>query len=180
VAPLIHLNQAPSYPIGSIEELAPVEIGSFSEAKNTSGKKSPSGRKRNKKIFTDSFIKQAKEILPTLLNMPDQDKAIFKRSSKVSVPEGQTLVKERATYIGVSSNGKNWQSLIVIDNTKVYLGTYKTQREAAVMFDFHSIMVKYLKARVNNEYRVKDVIRMIENFLSNDNDFKASEYLNKY
>mmetsp|Transcript_22055 Transcript_22055/g.24530 ORF Transcript_22055/g.24530 Transcript_22055/m.24530 type:complete len:113 (+) Transcript_22055:497-835(+) len=112
--------------------------------------------------------------------MPDQDKAIFKRSSKVSVPEGQTLVKERATYIGVSSNGKNWQSLIVIDNTKVYLGTYKTQREAAVMFDFHSIMVKYLKARVNNEYRVKDVIRMIENFLSNDNDFKASEYLNKY
>jgi hypothetical protein len=52
-------------------------------------------------------------------------------------------VKPRSNFIGVSKNGNHWQSLIVINNTKVYLGTYKTQKEAAVMFDFHSLVVHY-------------------------------------
>lgn len=104
-------------------------------------------------------------------------KRIYSASSKVSVPEGQKLVKQRAKYIGVSKNGKNWQSLIVINNIKVYLGTYKTQMEAAVMFDFHSILMKGDKARVNNDYTAAQVLNMVENFGENGQEFNPTQYV---
>ena len=112
-----------------------------------------------------------------LLQGEDENKIIFHQSSKLSLAEGQSLVQERAKYIGVSLNGKNWQSLIVIENLKVYLGTYKTQEEAAVMFDFHTILVKSLKAKVNSNYTVKDVLLMIKNFNENGNEFNVSKFI---
>ena len=135
-------------------------------------------RKKNKRVFKPEFIQKAQEIYNKLLQEPDQRKIIFYQSSKVAVPEGHSLIKQRAQYIGVSKNGRNWQSLIVIKNTKVYLGTYKTQGEAAAMFDFHSILVKFQKARVNNAYSVADVIRMLKNFFANDNEFNARKFVN--
>jgi hypothetical protein len=86
-------------------------------------------------------------------------------------------VKQRSSFIGVSKNGNHWQSLIVINNTKVYMGTYKTQKEAAVMFDFHSMVVHYKCAKVNFDYSANDLIQMIRLFKQNGNDFDANLYL---
>ena len=82
----------------------------------------------------------------------------------------------RSNFIGVSKNGNNWQALVVIDNIKVYLGTYKTQKEAATIFDFHSIVVHYMWAKVNFDYTASDVIRMIQIFKENGNEFAAKMF----
>lgn len=56
------------------------------------------------------------------------------------------------------------------------MGTYKTQREAATIFDFHSMIVHYKSAKVNFDYSAKDLIKMIEVFRDNGDDFDANKY----
>jgi hypothetical protein len=56
------------------------------------------------------------------------------------------------------------------------LGTYKTQKEAAVMFDFHSLVVHYKWAKVNFNYSAGDLIKMIQVFKQNSNEFDANLY----
>jgi len=169
-------------PFYNLQSQAPLTSHSFqvegeSDRQSAATSAQKRERKKNKKLFTAKFIEQAEKILSILNNEPNKSKVIFSRSNKVSVPEGYDSVKERANFIGVSKNGKNWQSLIVIDNTKVYLGTYKTQLEAAFMFDFHSILVKFKKARVNNKYTVQEVINMINIFIAGGHEFDAEEYM---
>ena len=56
------------------------------------------------------------------------------------------------------------------------MGTYKTQKEAATVFDFHSMVVHFKCAKVNFDYSANDLIRMIQNFKQNSNEFDAKEY----
>ncbi len=146
------------------------------ETSKTKGKK-VTERKRNKQVFKPKFIEKAEDLHKKLVRQEVSDRKIYSASSKVSVPEGQNLSKPRAKYIGVSKNGKNWQSLIVINNIKVYLGTYKTQIEAAVMFDFHSILMKGDKARVNNDYTARQVLEMVEIFQKWGGEFNPQKFV---
>lgn len=104
----------------------------------------PNGSKRSKKAeFKTFFESKATATLKQLNEVRDKEKKIFRWTKKSSITPGHVPIKPRAKYIGVSKNGNNWQSLIVINNTKVYMGTYKTQQEAATIFDFHSMIVHY-------------------------------------
>ncbi|CAI2383908.1 unnamed protein product [Moneuplotes crassus] len=149
---------------------------SSQDAVKTSDKKTEQ-RKRIKQVFKPRFIKEADELHKKLVCMGKLSKKILTASNKVPLSKGKIPVKQRARYIGVSKNGKNWQSLIVIDTKKVYLGTYKTQIEAAVMFDFHTILIKGEKAKVNNDYTAAQILDMIKNFKENDHEFNPHQYL---
>lgn len=71
----------------------------------------------------------------------------------------------RSKFIGVSRNGKNWQVLINVGNTKKYIGTYSTQKEAAVAYDFYSFALHGSKAKTNFTYNKDQLISMVESFL---------------
>lgn len=103
----------------------------------------PKQKKKVKAMHTPMIKKQTEETLKKLVDLVDKDSKIFKRTGKTAAPPDHSPVKQRSRFIGVSKNGNNWQSLIVINNTKVYLGTYKSQEEAAVTFDFYSMVVHY-------------------------------------
>jgi hypothetical protein len=146
--------------------------------------KKEKGKASNKELFKPLIIKKASEALQKLVeefeknsNSWVKDEVVFEKADKSANPPGHVPKKQRANFIGVSKNGANWQSLIVINNVKVYLGTYKTQEEAARTFDFHSMVVKYKSARVNYDYTARDFMKMIEIFDRNNNEFIANLYL---
>jgi len=138
--------------------------------------KFPKQRKRIKAVFKPFIVDKSGISLRKAYDEPDKEATIFKRTSKSIIAPGHRPVKPRSNFIGVSKNGNHWQSLIVINNTKVYLGTYKTQKEAAVMFDFHSLVVHYKWAKVNFNYSADDLIKMIQVFKQNSNEFDANLY----
>lgn len=72
----------------------------------------------------------------------------------------------RSKYIGVSKNNYNWQVLINVGNKKKYIGTFPTQKEAAVAYDFYSIALHGEKAKTNFNYEAKVVEDMIQSYLS--------------
>ena len=74
----------------------------------------------------------------------------------------------RSLYIGVSKNGPSWQSMITVNKRKTYIGTYKTEREAAIAFDFYSMLIHALEGKTNFSYTKGQVFEMINNFIRND------------
>ena len=137
----------------------------------------PTSRKSKKAQFKDYFVSKADEVYTLLQKVMDKDRKMFKKTNKSAVTPGHIPLKPRAKFIGVSKNGNNWQSLIVINNSKVYMGTYKSQLEAATIFDFHSMIVHYKCAKVNYDYSANDLIDMIQIFKENDNEFEAIDFL---
>ena len=78
------------------------------------------------------------------------------------------MSSRRSHYTGVFKNGDNWQALISIQKRKAYIGTYANELEAAKAFDFYSILLNNITATTNFYYTKKDIIGMVENFVSND------------
>ena len=74
----------------------------------------------------------------------------------------------RSTFIGVSKNGPSWQSMITINKRKTYIGTYKTEREAAIAFDFYSMLIHTMEGKTNFSYTKGQIWEMINNFNEND------------
>ena len=72
----------------------------------------------------------------------------------------------RSRYVGVSKNSNNWQVLINMNNQKVYIGSYPTQEEAAVVYDFYSIVVHGKKAKTNFYYDRDTLLYMVNSFMA--------------
>ena len=86
------------------------------------------------------------------------------------------LSSKRSSFIGVSRNGPHWQALITINKKKTYIGSYKTEVDAAVAFDFYSILLHYFGAKTNCSYTKDNIVEMIWNFKKNGSILKP-EYL---
>ena len=44
-------------------------------------------------------------------------------------------------------NGTKWQALHMVNKNKRYLGSFKTEEEAAVAYDMHSFLLHGLKVK---------------------------------
>ena len=51
-------------------------------------------------------------------------------------------------------------------NKKAYIGTYQSEKEAALAFDFYSIMLHALDAKTNFSYSKDMIMEMIINYKS--------------
>mmetsp|Transcript_27958 Transcript_27958/g.32053 ORF Transcript_27958/g.32053 Transcript_27958/m.32053 type:complete len:98 (+) Transcript_27958:345-638(+) len=80
----------------------------------------------------------------------------------------------RSNYIGVSKNGDVWQSLIMIDGKKTYIGSYHTEEEAALSYDFYSMILKQFSAKTNFDYTLMQIRRMVDNYFINGNSLVPS------
>ena len=67
--------------------------------------------------------------------IPNPRNLIFNSKSKSSNRINASL--KQTSYIGVSKNGPNWQSLITINKKKTYIGTFMTEKEAAKAYNYY-------------------------------------------
>ncbi|CAI2371379.1 unnamed protein product [Moneuplotes crassus] len=85
------------------------------------------------------------------------------------------ISNKRSEYIGVSRNGPHWQSLITIKKRKTYIGSYRDERDAALAFDFYSLLLHSLSAKTNFDYTKEDISIMISNFKGNDGRMRPDQ-----
>lgn len=114
-------------------------------------------RQRRRRAGGIDLTKHLKRLLKTL----DDYDLVF--------PATQTsrlkISKRSSNYIGVSKNGNNWQSLINNGTSKVYIGTYKSELEAAIAYDFYSFAIHGLKSKRNFTYNQDLVRQMADSYL---------------
>ena len=88
-------------------------------------------------------------------------------------------LKRSSKFIGVSMNGNNWQAMINNGFGKKYIGTYSTEKEAAIAYDFYSFALHDWKHQTNFDYSVKTVEEMIESFFENGKILIPSFFIDK-
>jgi hypothetical protein len=90
---------------------------------------------------------------------------------------GEDNSGRRSMFIGVSKNGQNWQVLINMGKFKKYIGTYPTEKEAAIAYDFYSICLHLKKAKTNFTYDRDVLLDMIQCYKENKNVFDPVRFL---
>uniref|UniRef100_A0A7S3JLI9 AP2/ERF domain-containing protein n=1 Tax=Euplotes harpa TaxID=151035 RepID=A0A7S3JLI9_9SPIT len=131
-------------------------------------------RKANKLLRTRN-TKNGLEVLEKLLQTCNLSEVVVRRGTKCkSHLQGKP---RRSNFIGVSKNGEVWQSLIMIDKKKTYIGSYATEEEAALSYDFFAILLKQFSANTNFDYTAIQVKRMVENYKDNEYELIPSSLL---
>ena len=125
----------------------------------------------SKRRFLDTidFDLNISILLSKIKRVTDESKVIIHKKKKSTARV--RLSTRRSHYTGVFKNGDNWQALISIYKRKTYIGTYTSEIEAAKMFDFYSILLNNITASTNFDYTKKDILEMIESFISNDGKY---------
>ena len=93
----------------------------------------------------------------------------FKHSSKSARGLHNGVSHRRSAYVGVLSNRGKWQVLLNEGSIKKYIGTYESEVEAAIVNDFYSIGINFLKAKTNFNYSSDLVMSMIESYFRDEN-----------
>ena len=131
---------------------------------------SESHLKLNRQNIDEEYLESKVQELIDILNHWVFDPFLIVIHGKTK-SERKANSNRRSNFIGVSKNGPNWQSMISIQKRKAYIGTYQTEREAAMAFDFHSILIHNLDAKTNFSYSKSMISSMIMNFRSNESLF---------
>ena len=81
------------------------------------------------------FEEYLQDLIEAIDMIPNPRNLIFYSKSKSSNRINASL--KQTSYIGVSKNGPNWQSLITINKRKTYIGTFMTEKEAAKAYNYY-------------------------------------------
>ena len=84
-----------------------------------------------------------------------------------------------SNYFGVSRNGENWQALIKCGKIKKYVGTFGSEREAAISYDFYAIWLHLSKAKTNFTYDSQLIIEMIQSYNRISKSFNPSRFIGR-
>lgn len=141
------------------------------EEKSMIGKR----RKRNPLLQSKNLDQNIYQLYCILNNIKSSQMHVIMGSSKAAQKAGGPICT-RSQYIGVSRNGRAWQSLISIRKRKTYIGTYEDERHAALAFDFYSILLCGLSAVTNWNYTKDDILGMLHNYQMNDYKFDPVAY----
>ena len=151
---------------------------------NNPASKSSSKQIRRKRLVDDIDFGEKLELIKSIVNAliltrPDEarNKCIInsKRKPKNTKNQGNSI--RRSQYLGVSRNSQSFQVLIAIYKRKTYLGSFTSEKEAAITFDFYSILLHSLEAHTNFSYTAYAVNEMIKNFEANGKHFSAREFI---
>ena len=157
---------------------------SSSKQTNNPASESSSKQIRRKRLVDDIDFGEKLELIKSIVNAliltrPDEarNKCIInsKRKPKNTKNQGNSI--RRSQYLGVSRNSQSFQVLIAIYKRKTYLGSFTSEKEAAITFDFYSILLHSLEAHTNFSYTAYAVNEMIKNFEANGKHFSAREFI---
>ena len=148
------------------------QLRNYASSLATSSNTTMTPNQYNKRRFLDTIDFQSfiETLLSTIKRVTNENKVVVhgKRKSTAKV----RVSSRKSHYTGVFKNGDNWQALISIQKRKTYIGTYASELKAAKAFDFYSILLNNLTASTNFDYTKKDILEMIESFVSNDGKYK--------
>ena len=77
----------------------------------------------------------------------------------------------------MTKNSSNYQTLIVVNGRKIYVGSYPMEEYAAVTYDFYSLLLHGPKATTNFSYTPDDVMKMLEVYEYNDHKFEPERFI---
>ncbi|CAI2376549.1 unnamed protein product [Moneuplotes crassus] len=60
---------------------------------------------------------------------------------KANVCKTKRVSKRRTRFICVTKNSVNYQTVIIVEGKKTYVGRYTLEVDAAITFDFYSLML---------------------------------------
>ena len=84
------------------------------------------------------------------------------------------VITKISRYRGVSKNRKKWQVYIRIHNKNTYLGTYKSEKLAAIVYDLMSIKKKGINAKTNFKYTKRQIQKIFKLELDINNLFEIA------
>jgi hypothetical protein len=119
-------------------------------------------------IFLSQKIKKSISLVKTIKNKKEvycRSKKLLERKRKKKgnsecSDESEHKFMRRSKFRGVSKNGNQWQVLIMINKKKCYIGNYKTETEAASVYDVAAIQYHGNKAKTNYAYTYDEIIKI--------------------
>lgn len=126
----------------------------------------------NKKVLTKRKRKNALPDISTNIQILYE---LAQKNLNLSITSGRKgnrglhkgLSKRRSKCIGVSKNPHTWQALINVGKKKKYIGTYNSEKEAAIAYDFFWLGLNGSEAVTNYSYDSELLIDMISDYRSN-------------
>jgi hypothetical protein len=166
------VNKELKFPKVYVQNNSKWEIDAYSFQFSEDSKKFIRNRKRKNSL--PEIQKQLKSLI-NLVNSREIS-TIHGRPKNVNAL-GEDNSGRRSMFIGVSKNGQNWQVLINMGKFKKYIGTYPTEKEAAIAYDFYSICLHLKKAKTNFTYDKDVLLDMIQCYKENKNVFDPVRFL---
>ncbi|CAI2386805.1 unnamed protein product [Moneuplotes crassus] len=133
-------------------------------------------QKQVKTIHTYDFSKHQEKLKAKLFPLLGTGLPFVHAKKKANVCKTKSVSKRRTRFTGVTKNSVNYQTLIVIGGKKTYVGSYPLEVDAAITFDFYSLMLHNDKAPTNFSWRAEDILEMLESFNCNGGVFEASPF----
>ena len=121
-----------------------------------------------------SFPTISRNFMGILKWLENGNEVIFRHWYKSARGLYHGVSRRRSRYIGVLKNGRRWQVLINEGRTKKYIGTYSSEVEAAIVYDFYSIGLNGFSAKTNFNYKSDQVRSMIISYFNNNQEFDPS------
>ena len=146
----------------------------------------------NQAVPFNLALESSHELVKTrrINNLPEIDKNLLKilqLSSEISFEHWiksarglhNGVSQRRSVFIGVLKNKNRWQVLINNGRHKHYIGTYLSEIEAAIVHDFYSIGINFLKAKTNFFYTKELLVPMIISYFSSGKVFNPSKFISQ-
>ncbi|CAI2364127.1 unnamed protein product [Moneuplotes crassus] len=133
-------------------------------------------QKQVKAIYSYDFSKHQEKLKAKLLPLLGTGLSFVYAKKKANVCKTRRVSKRRTRSIGVTKNSVNYQTVIVAEGKKTYVGSFPLEIDAAITFDFYSMMLHNNKAPTNFSWRAEDVFEMLKNFNQNGGVFEASHF----
>ena len=133
-------------------------------------------KKRKRRNFLPNLDSDLMKILQQARNGDLKDLFSEKKLMKSQINKSS---RRSSQFIGVSKNGDNWQSLINHGHSKKYIGTYSTEIEAAIAYDFFAIALQGSKSRLNFRYNCEILVEMINSYYEDERTFIPNKFIPK-
>ena len=119
------------------------------------------------KGYNKELLDISKKVIKYYKNVYINNNLIENRN-QLKKPKKNGNNKRSSKYRGVSKNGIGWQVIMMFNNNKPYIGTYKSEELAARIYDIASIKKNGIKSKTNFVYNNEQ----IEKILKVNIDFK--------
>ena len=146
----------------------------------SSHEKSSSIKEKVRPVFPrtrKAVLPQVNENLKEVYEALSKRDYFFKKRTKTTRGLHNGVSKRRSVYVGVSRNKQHFQTLITTNRIKRYIGTYLTEEQAALTYDFYAIGLNKFDAKTNFSYKGEEVMRMIEHYFESDGKFDPSLFI---
>ena len=101
-------------------------------------------RNEEKNEINNEILKTKENKIFLIKKIQDKNRELKKDKTRI-----KKFFNNRSKFRGVTRKGKRWQALIMINRNKNYIGNFKSEEEAARVYDEYAMKYHKNKARLN-------------------------------